>query len=166
MTKFNITVINTGGTFNKVYNPLNGDLEVPKDAKAIKEILSFCYNVDFEVRNIISKDSLEMNDDDRLLIVKNINETQNENIIIIHGTDTMNLSTLFVDNLVKDKKIVFVGSMLPFSINKVEATLNFSMAVGFLNSSIENGVYISMHGSVKNYKNIKKNRKIGQFLNC
>ena len=56
MTKFNITVINTGGTFNKVYNPLNGDLEVAKDAKALKEILSFCYNVDFEVRNIISKD--------------------------------------------------------------------------------------------------------------
>ena len=88
--------------------------------KVLKEILSFCYKVDFEVRNIISKDSLEMNDDDRSLIVKNINETQNENIIIIHGTDTMNLSTLFVDNLVKDKKIVFVGSMLPFSINKVE----------------------------------------------
>ena len=50
-----------------------------------------------------------MNDDDRLLIVKNINETQNENIIIIHGTDTMNLSTLFVDNLVKDKKNRFCG---------------------------------------------------------
>ena len=166
MTKFNITVINTGGTFNKIYNPLNGDLDVAKDTKALKEILSFCYNLDCEVNNIISKDSLELNDNDRLLIVKTINETQNENIIIIHGTDTMNLSALFVDNLVKDKKIIFLGSMLPFSINKVEATLNFAMAIGFLNSSVENGVYISMHGSVKNYKYIKKNRKIGQFLNC
>lgn len=166
MTKFNITVINTGGTFNKIYNPLNGDLDVAKDTKALKEILSFCYNLDCEVKNIISKDSLELNDNDRLLIVKTINETQNENIIIIHGTDTMNLSALFVDNLVKDKKIIFLGSMLPFSINKVEATLNFAMAIGFLNSSVENGVYISMHGSVKNYKYIKKNRKIGQFLNC
>ena len=45
MTKFNITVINTGGTFNKVYNPLNGDLEVAKDAKALKQVNEQIKNV-------------------------------------------------------------------------------------------------------------------------
>ena len=38
------------------------------------------------------------------------------------------------------------------------------MAIGFLNSNCENGVYIAMHGSVKNYKKLIKNREIGQFL--
>lgn len=52
------------------------------------------------------------------------------------------------------------------SINKVEATLNFSMAIGFLNANIQNDIYISMHGSVKNYKNIVKNKLLGKFLNC
>ena len=72
MTKSKITVINTGGTFNKRYNPLSGELEVPNDSLALDEIISYCYNIDFDVLNIISKDSLEMSDVDRELIVKTI----------------------------------------------------------------------------------------------
>lgn len=166
MTKSKITVINTGGTFNKIYNPLNGELEVPKDGKALEEILSFCHNIDFEVLNIISKDSLQMNDDDRKIIVKTIKECKNQNIIVIHGTDTMDLTASFLDEFIKNKRIILVGAMLPISINKIEATLNFAMAMGFLNANIENSIYISMHGSVRNYKNIMKNRELGKFLNC
>ncbi|MCT7492115.1 asparaginase [Aliarcobacter cryaerophilus] len=164
MTKSKITVINTGGTFNKVYNPLSGELEVAKDDKSLEEILSFCHNIDFEVLNIISKDSLEMNDDDRELIVKTIKDCKNEKIIIVHGTDTMDLTAKYLDEKIKDKTIILTGAMLPISINKVEATLNFSQAIGFLNSNIKIGIYISMHGSVKNYKKLIKNRELGKFL--
>ena len=164
MTKSKITVINTGGTFNKRYNPITGELEVPKDSLALDEIISYCYNIDFDVLNIISKDSLEMSDVDRSLILQNIQNCKNENIIIVHGTDTMDLTASFIDERVVDKTIIFTGSMLPISINKVEATLNFAQAIGFLNSNCENGIYISMHGSVKNYKNLIKNRELGKFL--
>lgn len=164
MIKSKITVINTGGTFNKVYNPLNGELEVPKDSLALDEIISYCYNIDFDVLNIISKDSLEMSDVDRELIVKTIKNCKNQNIIIVHGTDTMDLTAKYLDEKIKDKTIVLTGAMLPISINKVEATLNFSQAIGFLNSNCENGIYISMHGSVKNYKKLIKNRELGKFL--
>ena len=164
MTKSKITVINTGGTFNKRYNPLTGELEVPKDSLALDEIISYCYNIDFDVLNVISKDSLDMSDADREFIVKTIKNCKNENIIIVHGTDTMGLTASFIDEKVNDKTIVLTGAMLPISINKVEATLNFSQAIGFLNSNCENGIYISMHGSVKNYKKLIKNREIGQFL--
>ena len=164
MTKSKITVINTGGTFNKRYNPLTGELEVPKDSLALDEIISYCYNIDFDVLNIISKDSLEMNDDDRELIVKTIQDSKNQNIIIVHGTDTMDLTAKYLDEKIKDKKIILTGAMLPISINKVEATLNFASAIGFLNSNCENGIYISMHGSVKNYKKLIKNRELGKFL--
>ena len=164
MTKSKITVINTGGTFNKRYNRITGELEVPKDSIALDEIISYCYNIDFEVLNIISKDSLEMSDVDRELIVKTIKNIKNENIIIVHGTDTMDLTAKYLDEKIKDKTIVLTGAMLPISINKVEATLNFSQAIGFLNSNCENGIYISMHGSVKNYKKLIKNRELGKFL--
>ena len=165
MTKSKVTIINTGGTFNKRYNPINGELEVPKDSLALDEIISYCYNIDFEVINIISKDSLEMNEDDRKLIVKTIENSKNQNIIIVHGTDTMDLTALYLDERIKNKNIVLTGAMLPLSINKIEATLNFSTAIGFLNSNIKNNIYISMHGSVKKYQNIMKNRELGQFLN-
>ena len=164
MTKSKITVINTGGTFNKRYNPLSGELEVPKDSIALDEIISYCYNIDFEVLNIISKDSLDMNDYDRELIVKTIKDCKNQNIIIVHGTDTIDLTAKYLDEKIKDKTIVLTGAMLPISINKVEATLNFASAIGFLNSKFENGIYISMHGSVKNYKKLIKNRELGKFL--
>ncbi|MFY9103995.1 asparaginase domain-containing protein [Aliarcobacter cryaerophilus] len=164
MIKSKMTVINTGGTFNKRYNPLSGELEVPKDSLALDEIISYCYNIDFEVLNIISKDSLEMNDDDRELIVRTIKNCKNKNIIIVHGTDTMDLTAKYLDEKVNDKTIILTGAMLPISINKIEATLNFSQAIGFLNANIENGIYISMHGSVKNYKKLVKNRELGKFL--
>ena len=164
MTKSKITVINTGGTFNKRYNPLTGELEVPKDSLALDEIISYCYNIDFEVLNIISKDSLDMSDADREFIVKTIKNCKNENIIIVHGTDTIDLTASFIDENIKDKTIVLTGAMLPISINKIEATLNFASAIGFLNANIKNGIYISMHGSVKNYKKLIKNREIGKFL--
>lgn len=164
MTKSKITVINTGGTFNKRYNPITGELEVPKDSLALDEIINYCYNIDFEVLNIISKDSLEMSDVDRELIVRTIRNIKNENIIIVHGTDTIDLTAKYLDEKIKDKTIILTGAMFPISINKVEATLNFSQAIGFLNSNCENGIYISMHGSVKNYKNLIKNRELGKFL--
>lgn len=164
MIKSKITVINAGGTFNKRYNPITGELEVPKDSLALDEIISYCYNIDFEVLNIISKDSLEMNDDDRELIVRTIKNCKNQNIIIVHGTDTMDLTAKYLDEKIKDKNVVLTGAMLPISINKIEATLNFSQAIGFLNSNCESGIYISMHGSVKNYKKLVKNRELGKFL--
>ncbi|PRM95631.1 asparaginase [Aliarcobacter cryaerophilus] len=164
MTKSKITVINTGGTFNKRYNPLTGELEVPKDSLALDEIISYCYNIDFDVLNVISKDSLDMSDADREFIVKTIKNCKNENIIIVHGTDTIDLTASFIDENIKDKTIVLTGAMLPISINKIEATLNFASAIGFLNANIKNGIYISMHGSVKNYKKLVKNRELGKFL--
>lgn len=164
MIKSKITVINTGGTFNKRYNLISGELEVPKDSLALDEIISYCYNIDFDVLNIISKDSLEMSDVDRELIVRTIKNCKNQNIIIVHGTDTMDLTAKYLDEKIKDKTIVLTGAMLPISINKIEATLNFSQAIGFLNSNCESGIYISMHGSVKNYKKLVKNRELGKFL--
>lgn len=159
-----ITIINTGGTFNKRYNPLKGELEVPSDNIALDEILESCFNIDFEIKNIISKDSLEIDNDDRDMMIKAINESENEKIIIVHGTDTIDITAQYLENKALNKQIVLTGAMVPMSIKKVEATMNFSQAIGFLNADIKNGVYISMHGSVVSHANIKKDRQKGQFL--
>ena len=160
----NVTIINTGGTFNKRYNPIKGALEVPTDNIALDKIIASCHNVDFEIKNIVSKDSLDMDDKDRQTITDAVNETINDNIIIIHGTDTIDLSSKFIDNQVNDKNIIFTGAMVPMSINTVEATMNFSLALGFLNADIKNGIYIAMHGAVVEYSKLLKNRKEGKFL--
>ncbi|KLE00105.1 asparaginase [Aliarcobacter butzleri L350] len=159
-----MTVLNTGGTFNKRYNPLKGELEVPTDNIALEEIIQNCFNVDFEIINIISKDSLEIIDEDRDILVETIKKLENENIIVVHGTDTIDITAKYLNNRIENKKIVLTGAMVPMSIKKVEATLNFAQAIGFLNAKISNGIYISMHGAVKSYDKLLKNRILGQFL--
>lgn len=97
-------------------------------------------------------------------MIEAINESENEKIIIVHGTDTIDITAQYLENKDLGKQIVLTGAMVPMSIKKVEATMNFSQAIGFLNADIKNGVYISMHGSVVSHANIKKDRQKGQFL--
>lgn len=160
----NIAVVNTGGTFNKRYNPISGILEVPTDNKALKQILDACHNSDFELKTVVSKDSLDINLRDRELIKQSIQSCESDNVIVIHGTDTMHETAEYLSKWNFNKTIVLTGSMVPMSIQKVEATLNFSLALGFLNAKVENGVYIAMHGVVKPYDILLKDRTIGQFI--
>lgn len=159
-----ITVLNTGGTFNKRYNPILGQLEVPSDNIALDKIVKSCFNIEFEIRNIVSKDSLDFTQEDRETVLENIINSENDKIIIIHGTDTVDLTAKFIEDKIEGKKIVFTGAMVPMSIDEVEATMNFSQAIGFLNAPIKNGIYLSMHGSVIEHSKLKKDRSVGQFL--
>ena len=159
-----ITVLNTGGTFNKRYNPLTGNLDVPNDNIALDKIIKSCPNISFDIKNIISKDSLDFTQEDRDFILENIKNSSSDKIIIIHGTDTVDLTAKFIDGKIKNKKIVFTGAMVPMSIDEVEATMNFSLALGFLNAQINDGIYISMHGVVVEYFKLLKNRSLGQFI--
>ena len=87
-----ITVLNTGGTFNKRYNPIKGQLEVPTDNIALDKIVKSCFNVQFDIKNIVSKDSLDFTQEDRETILKEIQNSASDKIIIIHGTDTVELT--------------------------------------------------------------------------
>jgi len=159
-----IEIINTGGTFNKRYNPLNGELEVPNDYKAVSDILkkSLFINQKIKLTQIISKDSLEFTKDDRKLLLKTIKNSKSKKIIVIHGTDTMHKSAKFISKFIKDKIVIFTGAMKPYEINPIEATSNLMLAIGFSQNAKE-GIYISMHGIVKKYNKIKKDYKKGVF---
>ncbi len=158
-----ILIINTGGTFNKKYNPLKGKLLVPKDSLALEEVLKYFYNLNYKIVNIIHKDSLDMNDDDRQKIVDVIKESSCQKIIIIHGTDTMDKTALFLEKRIADKCIILTGAMVPFSIDFVEATANISTAIGYILNCQAQGIYISMHGLVDIHNRVFKNREIGVF---
>jgi L-asparaginase len=157
-----IHFINTGGTFNKRYNLINGTLEVPDDYNAVEDILkNSLFNQKYQITQIISKDSLDFTDEDRKKLFNTIQSLKEEKIIIIHGTDTMKKSAAFVSKI-KNKKIIFCGAMKPYEINRVEATANLFLAIGFIKNS-KNGIYIAMNGVVDIYKNVEKDYKKGVF---
>lgn len=161
----NIAIINTGGTFNKRYNPINGELEVPLDNKSIENILKkvLLINKKPKVKGIIFKDSLQMDKNDRELLLNTIRRIKEPKIIIVHGTDTIDKSAKLIAKNIKDKQIVFTGAMVPASIDTTEATGNLMQAIGFAKGNKKDGVYIAMNGNVEQFDKIKKNRKLGAF---
>ncbi|NPA55397.1 MAG: asparaginase [Epsilonproteobacteria bacterium] len=160
-----IEIINTGGTFNKRYNPISGELEVPNDYKVIKEILKrSCFiNQKIHITQIISKDSLEFTKKDRQTLLNTIQNTKSNKIVVVHGTDTMHKSAKFVNKFIKNKIVIFTGAMKPYEIEQVEATSNLMLALGFAQNA-KHGVYIAMHGIVAKFHQLKKNYQKGIFI--
>jgi len=157
-----ILIINTGGTFNKVYNSSNGLLEIDTEFYALKDIVTK-WLCNFEILNIIGKDSLKMDNQDRLELLGTISQSNHTRIIVIHGTDTIHLSAKYIADAELEKVVVFTGAMVPYSIDPVEATANLASAYGYLQALETEGVYISMNGIFGEYDRVKKDRKQGKF---
>jgi len=157
-----ILLISTGGTFNKGYNEHNGELEIDTTAEAIQSIAA-AWRCEFDITTIIGKDSLDMTESDRELLLESISDSDYDDIVVIHGTDTMDRSAEFISESNLPKCIVFTGAMIPYSIDPVEATANLSSAFGYIQSLSGNGVYIAMNGQLGNHETIYKNRQSGRF---
>jgi len=157
-----ILFISTGGTFNKHYAPETGAIAIDTQARTLKE-LADKWRSTFEIQTIIGKDSLEMDDQDREILLEAIRTSTSKDIIVIHGTDTMDLSAQVIALAKLPKRIILTGAMIPYRVDKVEATANVAMAVGYLQADIAYGVYISMNGVIGDYKSIIKNRETQRF---
>lgn len=157
-----ILIINTGGTFNKQYDPIKGTLEVLQDSTILNEIMEK-WLCEFEVLNIIGKDSLDMTTQDRMELLATINMSDYDDFIVVHGTDTMELTAEYLADAEVEKRIVLTGAMVPYSIDPTEATANLASAIGYLQRQDNDGVYIAMNGVFGNYEKIKKDRKKGKF---
>ena len=159
-------IFNTGGTFNKRYDPILGQLEVPFDNEAVEEIVeSFAYEV--EIAGMLYKDSLDMTEEDRERLISIIDVDDEEVYIIVHGTDTMDLTAealaRWMEEEEEERVIVLTGAMVPYSIDRTEASVNLGMALGYAATRPAYGVYICMSGIIAPYDRIRKNRAEGVF---
>ena len=157
-----ILIINTGGTFNKVYNPLTGNLEIDTTGKAIESIAKHWLRA-LKVINIIGKDSLDMTNSDREEIKQTILQHPYKHIIVVHGTDTIDKTAQYLFDAKLDKTIILTGAMIPYSIEPIEAVANLASAYGYIQSLDNSGIFIAMNGALGHYRDICKNRKKGCF---
>ena len=158
-----ILFLSTGGTFNKHYSEATGAIAIDTQAKTLHE-LAEKWRAHFEIRTLIGKDSLDMDAEDRALLLQEIIQSGYEDIIVIHGTDTMDLSAAYIAQAALQKRIIFTGAMVPYRVDRVEATANVAMAYGYLQADIPDGVYISMNGVIGEYREIYKERSLGRFV--
>jgi len=155
-----LQVLAIGGTIDKVYFDALSDYSI--GAPAATEILQRVkVNFDYDVSQMISKDSLEMTHDDRLEILAAVQAHTGEHVIITHGTDTM-VDTGQVLKAANNKTIVIMGAMAPAIMKLTDADFNLGVAVAAV-QTLPQGVYLCMNGRIYNVDKVVKNRAEGQF---
>ena len=156
-----IRIFITGGTFDKEYNMLNGQLYF-KDTH-LHELLENGRNlVPVEIRTLMMVDSLEMTDEDRELIAYQCEQCEEERIVITHGTDTMAQTARVLAGQVKNKTIIITGAMIPIKFGSSDGLFNLGSALAFA-QTLPHGVYVAMNGRYFNWDNVRKNKQTGVF---
>ncbi len=156
-----ITILTTGGTIDKVYFDAKSDYEVGEPL--IGEILQEAnVNFEFDVHTLFQKDSLDLTDADRFVIVENVRECADQHIVITHGTDTMVDTAQAIEAAVTGKTVVLVGALNPARFRSSDAIFNIGFAMAAV-QALDPGVHIAMNGQVFGPDSVRKNRAANQF---
>ena len=156
-----IKIFVTGGTFDKEYDEITGKLEF-KDTHLPEMLKTARARLPIQIRNIMMVDSLEMTEVDRNIILEICRKSDNEHIVITHGTDTMEVTARLLGENISDKTIVLTGAMIPFAFGSSDGFFNLGSALSFV-QSLPHGVYIAMNGRYFTWDNVRKNRELGIF---
>jgi L-asparaginase len=156
-----IHIFITGGTFDKEYNELTGELFF-KDTH-LQEMLTLGRNrTEVHLETLFMMDSLNMQESDRERIARHCIDTPEKRIVITHGTDTMAETARYLESRVKDKTIVLTGAMVPYKFGSSDGLFNLGSALAFV-QTLPAGVYIAMNGRFFIASNVRKNKKLGTF---
>lgn len=157
-----IRIYVTGGTFDKEYNELNGELYF-KDTH-IPEMLKLgrC-KADLQIRTLMMTDSLSMTAEDREIILHNCRKAFEEKIIITHGTDTMVETARLLTKANLNKTIILTGAMVPYTFGSSDGLFNLGSALAFA-QTLPHGVYIAMNGRYFEAEKVRKDKKTGEFV--
>jgi L-asparaginase len=156
-----IRIFITGGTFDKEYNELNGQLYF-KDTHMSDLLEMGRSKAPVEIRTLMMIDSLEMTDEDRYLIVHQCTNCDETQIVITHGTDTMAHTAAILGKAIKNKTIILTGAMIPIKFGSSDGLFNLGSALAFA-QALPFGVYVAMNGRYFNWDNVRKNKQTGVF---
>jgi len=156
-----IKILVTGGTFDKEYDEIKEQLSFTETHLPQMLKLGRC-KVDVNIRTIMLIDSLNMSEEDRQIILENCKKSEEERIVITHGTSTMSETAKFLGKSIKNKTIVLTGAMSPYAFGSSDGLFNLGCAITFA-QTLSHGVYIAMNGRYFNWDNVRKNEKLGVF---
>ena len=156
-----IRIFVTGGTFDKEYNELTGELYF-KDSHLPEMLKLGRSNLDLEVRTLMMIDSLQMTDDDRQIILQQCRKVPESRIVITHGTDTIVRTAEMLAQDVTGKTIVLTGAMIPYKFGSSDGLFNLGSALAFA-QTLPPGVYVAMNGRYFPWNRVRKNRQTGMF---
>lgn len=158
-----IQVFVTGGTFDKEYNYITGELYF-KDTHLMEMFERGRSEVAIDIKTLMMIDSLEMREEDRAIIVYNCTKTPATRILLTHGTDRMvETAQLLAESNITGKTIVLTGAMVPYAFGtSSDGFFNLGSALAFV-QVLPPGVYVVMNGRYFLWNQVRKNRQSGTF---
>ncbi|HBQ44228.1 MAG TPA: asparaginase [Thiomicrospira sp.] len=158
-----IELLVTGGTLDKDYNVLTGELVFTQTH--LPEMLAQA-NCQLPIKQtvLMLKDSLELTNNDRQTILTACEKSNCHYIVITHGTDTMVDTAKFLNTSkeIVNKVIIITGAMRPFKLGNSDALFNLGCALSMAKIA-RCGVYIAMNGVLFDADNVKKDTAKGLF---
>jgi L-asparaginase len=156
-----IRIFVTGGTFDKTYDEIQGQLSFG-DTHLPEMLRLGRSRADVAIRTLMMIDSLQMTDADRELVVRNCQQCDESCIVITHGTDTMVETAAALARGVPGKTVVLTGAMIPYAFGSSDGLFNLGSALSLV-QVLPPGVYIAMNGRHFAWDKVRKNKKTGVF---
>jgi L-asparaginase len=156
-----IRILITGGTFDKEYNELTGQLLFKQTHLADMLRLGRC-RLPVAVETLFMIDSLDMTEPDRHLILQRCREAGEDRIVVTHGTDYMDLTAALLGPNIAGKTVVLTGAMVPYTFGSSDGMFNLGTALAFV-QTLPPGVYVAMNGRYFPWDAVRKNRQLGVF---
>jgi L-asparaginase len=159
-----ICLIVTGGTFDKEYDELKGELSFR--TSRIQQLLELgrC-RLPIRIEPLFLMDSLQMTSLHREQLLTACRNAPEQHILITHGTDTMSETALYLQHHLPRKRIVLTGAMIPIAFGSSDGLFNLGAALAFLQTSLP-GTWIAMNGRIFAADKVRKNRVTGTFEEC
>ena len=156
-----IRIFVTGGTFDKEYNELTGELFF-KETHLHDMLARGRCRLDVDVETLMMIDSLQMTDAGRELILGRCLATPHERIVVTHGTDTMEETAAVLGRGIAGKTVVLTGAMVPYTFGSSDGMFNLGTALAFA-QTLGPGVWVAMNGRCFAWNRVHKNRALGIF---
>jgi L-asparaginase len=158
-----IQVFVTGGTFDKEYNFINGELYF-KDTHLNDMFAQGRSTLNLDIKTLMMVDSLEMGTAERDIITYNCRACKSQKILITHGTDKMvETAGVLSKANIEGKTIVLTGAMIPIAFGtSSDGFFNLGSALAFA-QTLPPGVFIAMNGKYFEWDKVVKNLDTGYF---
>lgn len=165
--RMRVAIITTGGTIAKTFNEIDGSLR--NDRPVVESIVAALRLPDLVVsyQHVLSKDSLDLTDADRNLILDTVRKTVNaaDAIVIAHGTDTLELTGEMLCREIPQLAvpIVLTGAMRPHEFRDSDSLQNITEAM-LACRLVGPGVYVALHNRVLRFPGVVKDRRRLTFV--
>jgi len=163
-----IHLLSCGGTMEKIYSERTGSVENIED-KVVRYLDRLRLpETHVETTRLMNKDSLDMTDADRHIVLDAVRTKLSERaapIVITHGTDTMVETGMCLKRSLPELSvpIVLTGAMTPLGFENSDGLQNLTESL-FAAHLLPAGVWLVMHNNVFPIDAVRKDRTLARFV--